>query len=125
LKAFVVNQDKIKEKNFRFCGKEIEQYDDFSVMITCKDATEGIGPIKYHQAGRQVDAYATEAEVAQLRSVIGSLGWIARQSRPDLSYSTSKKRPRCSMQGDDQRSEGGHNKLRNSAKPEYTSIPGQ
>ena len=33
---------------------------------------------------------ATEAEIAQMRSVIGSLGWIARQCRGDLSYEVSR-----------------------------------
>ena len=33
---------------------------------------------------------ATDSEIAQMRSVVGSLGWIARQCRPDLSYAVSK-----------------------------------
>ena len=32
----------------------------------------------------------TEAEIAQMRSVVGSIGWIARQCRPDLSYYVSR-----------------------------------
>ena len=33
---------------------------------------------------------ATDSEIAQMRSVVGSLGWIARQCRPDLSYDVSR-----------------------------------
>ena len=32
---------------------------------------------------------ATEGEIGQMRSVVGSLAWIARQYRPDLSYEVS------------------------------------
>ena len=32
----------------------------------------------------------SEQEIGQMRSVIGSLGWVARQCRPDLSYEVSK-----------------------------------
>ena len=32
---------------------------------------------------------ASEAEIGQMRSVIGSLGWIARQCHPEISYSVS------------------------------------
>ena len=33
---------------------------------------------------------ATESEIGQTRSVIGSLGWVARQCRGDLSYEVSR-----------------------------------
>eukprot|EP00973_Karenia_brevis_P012588 1707640-Karenia_brevis.AAC.1 len=64
LKEFIVNRDKIKIGQFPLCGKEIEQFADFSIRVTL----------------------ATEAEIGQMRSLVGSLGWIARQCRPDLSY---------------------------------------
>ena len=32
---------------------------------------------------------ANDAEKSQLRSVVGSLAWLARQARPDLSYRSS------------------------------------
>ena len=89
LKEFVVNDAKIQEGEFRFCGKEIKQMEDFSIEVTCKHATETIGPIKYHQNGRKMAEAATESEIGQMRSVVGSMGWIARQCRPDLSYSVS------------------------------------
>jgi hypothetical protein len=63
---------KIEEGGFRSCGKEIKQLPDFSIEVTCEDTTETI------------DDDATEAAIGQMRSVVGSLGWIARQCRPGL-----------------------------------------
>ena len=88
LESFAVR--KVEEGEFRFCGKEIKQLDDFSIVVTCKDSTETINPVKYSQNGRKMTANATEAEIGQMRSVVGSLGWIARQCRPGLSYMVSK-----------------------------------
>ena len=39
---------------------------------------------------RKLTDLATEAEQGQMRNVTGSLGWIARQCRPGLSYMVSK-----------------------------------
>ena len=89
LEEFVVNDAKIQEGEFRFCGKEIKQLPDKSIHVSCKHATESIGPIKFHMNGRKLTDPATESEIGQMRSVVGSLGWIARQSRPDLSYYVS------------------------------------
>ena len=59
--------------------------------MTCVHSTQQITPIKYSVTKkRKLDAVATDSEIAQMRSVVGSLGWIARQCRPDLSYSVSK-----------------------------------
>ena len=63
---------------------------DKGIKRTCRHATEGIGPIRYYVGDRRLDDPASEAEIGQMRSVIGSLGWIARQCRPDLSYAVSK-----------------------------------
>ena len=88
LKEFAVR--KVEEGTFRFCGKEVKQEEDFSVVISCRDATELIDPIRYTNEGRKLTDSATEQEIAQMRSVVGSLGWIARQCRPDLSYMVSR-----------------------------------
>ena len=90
LKEFAVNEEKTKKNDFRFCGKEIKRLPSGNILVTCKDATECIGPIKYSAEGRRMSDLASQAEVAQMRSVIGSLGWIARQCRPDLSYDVSR-----------------------------------
>ena len=81
---------KVEERNFRFCGKEIVQRDNFDIEVSCKHATETIGPVRYHSTDRKITDEASPAEIAQMRNVIGSLGWIARQCRPDLSYLVSK-----------------------------------
>ena len=89
-KEFVVNDEKIQEGSFRFCGKGIEQFPGKRVRVTCRHATEEIGSIRYHVGNRRFGDPASEAGVGQMRSVVGSLGWIARQCRPDLSYAVSK-----------------------------------
>ena len=49
-----------------------------------------IGYIKYSTDGRKQTDLATESEIGQMRSVIGSMGWIARQCRPDVSLYVSQ-----------------------------------
>ena len=88
LEEFVVK--KVEHTKFRFCGKEIEQLSDYSIKVTCKDSTEQIRKIKFGTKNRKMTDLAGDNEIAQMRSVIGSLGWIARQCRPDLSYDVSK-----------------------------------
>ena len=46
--------------------------------------------MRYEANGRKQTDLVTEAEQGQMRSVTGSLGWIARQCRPGLSYMVSK-----------------------------------
>ena len=79
-----------KEGNFRFCGREYEQLEDFSIRITCQDNTEKILPINFDKGLRKLEAKATAGEIAQMRSVVGSLAWIARQCRPRLCYTCSR-----------------------------------
>lgn len=80
---------KIEQKSFRFCGLEIEQDADYNIKVTARDNTAKIKPISYPKDANSTSS-ATPGEVEQLRSVIGSLSWIARQVRPDLSYRTSR-----------------------------------
>ena len=69
----------VAEGKFRFCGKEIEQDESGSVRVTCRDTTLNISQINFRTEGRSKSDKANEGEVAQLRSVIGSVSWIARQ----------------------------------------------
>ena len=71
---------------FRFCGREVIQHSDFSVSVKCKDTTEKIEPARYDPKGRKQTDLARHHEIAQLRSVVGSLAWVALQCRPQLSY---------------------------------------
>jgi hypothetical protein len=47
-------------------------------------------PINYYRGDRGQEDKADEGEISQMRSVVGSLAWIARQARPDKSYDCSK-----------------------------------
>ena len=88
LQYFELNQ--VEEGIFRFCGREYSQGEDFGIYITCKNNIEKILPISFVRGVRGPDAKATAAEIAQARSVVGSLAWIARQVRPDLCDQTSR-----------------------------------
>ena len=72
---------KIHEGQFNFCGRGYEQRDDFSISISCRENTESILPTNFNRTGREPDSSATEGDISQLRSVNGSLSWIARQCR--------------------------------------------
>ena len=87
-KYFQLNH--IHEGEFRFCGRDYKQGDDFSVYITCQNNIEKILPIKFERGTRGLDDKATASEISQARSVIGSMAWIARQSRPEFCYQTSR-----------------------------------
>ena len=74
---------------FRFCGKEFRQDEDFGTHVTAKNNTDRVQPTTY-DAKHGLTRKATADEIHQLRSVTQSLAWIARQTRPDLSYRKSK-----------------------------------
>ena len=88
-KAFDVDDSKLTYKDFRFCGREISQDDEGNITVTCKATAEKIEPIQYRTGIKKTES-CNDQEKAQLRSVVGSLAWVARQSRPDLSYRVSK-----------------------------------
>ena len=66
------------------------QHSDFSISVKCKDTTEKIEPVRYDPKGRKQTDLARDHEIAQLRSMVGSLAWVARQCRPQLSYGVNK-----------------------------------
>ena len=45
---------------------------------------------RYDPKGRKQTDLARDHEVAQLRSVVGSLAWVARKCRHQLSYGVNK-----------------------------------
>ena len=85
----------VKSGTFRFCGREVIQHSDFSVSVKCKDTTEKIEPVRYDPKGRKQTDLARDHEIAQLRSVVGSLARVARQCRPQLSYGANKLQSVC------------------------------
>ena len=76
----------VESGTFRFCGREVIQHSDFSVSVKCKDTTEKIEPVRYDPE---------ERKQTDLRSVVGSLAWVARQCRPQLSYGVNKLQSVC------------------------------
>ena len=74
----------------------IVQDKDFSITITCRDTSEKLEPARITKGRRRMTEKASEAEIGQIRSVVGSLAWIARQCRPDLSYEVSRGQSRVS-----------------------------
>ena len=79
----------IEEENFRFCGRRIESKDDY-YEITCPELLNKVKPI--HIEGRRDRGPADPAsseEQSQMRAVLGSIGYVARLCRPELSYRCS------------------------------------
>ena len=85
-RQFLVGKE--EHGSFRFCKKEFRQDEDFGIRVTAKDNTERIQLITY-DAKQGLTRKATANEVHQLNSVTQPLVWMARQTRPDLSYSIS------------------------------------
>ena len=84
------NFGKLEQDNFRYCGRDIKR-DSHHIHVTCSSLIDRVRPIyltseqKKHRADRVPDHVK-----GQLRSVIGSLAWLARVCRPDLAYAISK-----------------------------------
>ena len=79
-----------KDHDFTFCGKKTEQDDQFSVHVSQKAAADALEFILVDRVRRKnLEAPLRDEEKQELRRAIGSLGWLARQSRPDLLASVS------------------------------------
>ena len=61
---------KIEEGKFRYCGKEIEQLDDFSIKVTCKATTLKMRPIAIKH-GRKASDVLNAEEKSQMKSIAG------------------------------------------------------
>ena len=70
LETFSVRE--INDAPFRFCGKEIVQYEDMSIKVTAKDNTDKIRPIIIGDKRKAADK-CTEAETTCLRSVVAAI----------------------------------------------------
>lgn len=77
------------EKNvFKYCGRDVVKDKD-GIHITCPSLIDRVRPI-YLPVRKKKQEKITEAQRQQLRSIIGSLAWLARVCRPDLAYAASK-----------------------------------
>ena len=81
----------VSTDKFRYCGKNVEQLNDYSAAI---DQVESIDQLEMmeltKEKRKQREDLLDAAEIAELRSGNGALGWIARQTRPDVAFYTSK-----------------------------------
>ena len=87
----------VESGTFRFCGREVIQHSDFFGLSRCKDTTEKIEHVRYDNKERKQLDLARDHEIAQLRSVVGSLACVARQCRPQLSYGVNKLQSVCGI----------------------------
>ena len=79
---------RIEEGSFRFCGREYVQHPDGTIEINSRDNTRAITPLKIPKNAKMTTHF-TQGQRTALRSVIGSLAWVARATRPDLMYSVN------------------------------------
>ena len=75
--------------DFTWCGRQIAQRAD-GIAVTCPNTAAKLRPIPLTMSRKKHrDAPATDAEINQLRSILGSLNWVARVCRPDIAYQLS------------------------------------
>ena len=86
----IPRRKKFEEGTIRFCGREITQDEEGNIKVKCKDTVEKTAPVNFRKGDRTMESPANEGEISQLRSVVGSLSWVARQCRPSLSYDCSR-----------------------------------
>ena len=83
--------DKMCSKSFVYCGKHVKQSDDGTIELGQPDTAEQVKKIAVTtQRRRDPEAKCTAEEISALRGRYGSLSWLQRQTRPDLSYASSK-----------------------------------
>ena len=79
----------VKRGSFRFCGKNVKQVDG-EIALDQMDAIEGIDYMVLPTDRRKCpNSPLTEAEKTAFRGLIGQMGWVVRQSRPDLMVNVS------------------------------------
>ena len=79
----------LEQGSFSYCGRVLTQTPE-GIRVTCPNTAAKVRPVHLAQQRRaQKDHPATDQEINQLRSVLGSLNWVARVCRPDISYELS------------------------------------
>ena len=89
---------KIEESSFRYCGRRFTQSEDFAVCVDVHENTKGLRPIRLDEGRRPGDTLSA-GELTSLRSVVGSLAWIARYGRPDIAYRVNELQKSCNPKG--------------------------
>ena len=77
----------LEQTNFRYCGKAFGEQ-NATPFIHTKDNTRTIKKVKVGNSQKLSDKLSPD-QITKLRSVVGSLAWVARQGRPDLAYRVS------------------------------------
>ena len=74
-----------------FNGRRIKQHQDFGLEVDMlKFVTERLSPVSLAKGRRSNPIeLANQSEIGQLRAVIGSLNWCARECRPDAAAAAS------------------------------------
>ena len=87
LNKFNIGSTEVNE--FRYCGKQFSRSGDGDIFVDTVDNTRKIKPIPI-DASRSGSEKISGDDITRLRSVTGSLAWVARQTRPDLAYRVSR-----------------------------------
>ena len=82
---------KYQFENGRFCGKNYHTMPDGSIHIDQEHfVQEKVNVIKIDSARRkQRYSKCSEQEISDLRTLLGSLSWLSKESRPDLAGRTA------------------------------------
>ena len=90
LKTFEIKDDKRKEGNFSFLGRQVAQQPDGTVFVTMQTYLDDVKPIFITKTRRSTsDATVTGAEKTELMSLVGQLAWVARESLPQIAFDVS------------------------------------
>ena len=74
----------LEQGSFSYCGRELTQTPE-GIRVTCPNTAAKVRPVHLTQQRRaQKDHPATDSG-----SILGSLNWVARVCRPDISYELS------------------------------------
>ncbi|CAE7324408.1 Copia protein [Symbiodinium microadriaticum] len=80
---------KVKKGEFRFCGKNVVQKEGY-IELDQFDAIESIDYMALSTDRRkQMGSPLSESEKSAFRGLIGQMGWVCRQSRPDIMVNVS------------------------------------
>ena len=90
LKTFDIKGDACKEGNFSFLGRQVAQQPDGTVFVTMQTYLDEDKPIFIAKSRRSNnDATVTGAEKTELMSLVGQLGWVARESLLQIAFDAS------------------------------------
>ena len=79
----------VEQDDFRFCGRKVTTKDNY-LEISAPEILSKVKPIRVEgERNRSPTDDASAEEQSQMRAVLGSIGYVARLCRPELSYRCS------------------------------------